>query len=542
MIMSPKFSDRFSGRILLSALVAALHLCVVFAAPSSSSLIVTIDTGEMQGALDHGVRVFKGIPFAAPPTGNFRWRPPQPVQPWSGIRPGNVFGHDCMQLPAPSEAAPAGTATPDEDCLFLNVWTPATSAKTPLPVMVWIYGGGFVNGATSTPIYDGSAFARSGVIFVSFNYRLGRFGFFAHPALTREAGDGPIGNYGYMDQIAALRWVQRNIAAFGGDSSNVTLFGESAGASSVQMLVTSPASTGLFHKAIVQSGGGRDSANPRHVRLADSGPGDPPSGESLGLTFAHNNGIQGDDDSALTRLRALAPDVLVGGNNILTRRVTPSLTANFPGPMVDGQIVVETSEAAYRANHQKKIPLIIGANDNDLAYYSGNTVDALLAPFGNDREAARAIYDPTGHGTVNEVGLRVAADRTEIEPARFVARLLISQGQPVYLYRFSYVAASVRGDWPGATHASDVPYVFDTVAARHGTKLSAQDEAIAQLMHAYWINFAKSGDPNGAHRTQWPLFNAARDELFNFTDRGAIVDHDPFKARLDLTERSRAKH
>jgi para-nitrobenzyl esterase len=533
-----KFNSMLIRTSLRIATIALASAPLLAAPPASSNPAVSIETGILQGSLEGHLLAFKGIPYAAPPVGDLRWRPPQPAPHWTGTRPATSFGHDCMQFPAPSEAAPAGTTGPAEDCLVLNVWTPANAAHKHLPVMIWIYGGGFVNGSTSTPIYDGASFARDGIIFVSFNYRLGRFGFFAHPALSRVAGSEPLGNYGYMDQIAALQWVQRNIAAFGGDPRNVTIFGESAGGSSVQMLLASPASNGLFQKAIVQSGGGRDSAHPRHVLEADTKPGDPPSGESLGLTFAKSKGITGDDASVLTRLRALPADVLVGGNNILTRRVEPSLNATFPGPMIDGHIVVETTEAAYRAAHQKKIPLMIGANDNDLAYYSGNTVDTLLAPFGAARENARAIYDPDHTNDVPTVGLRVAADRTEIEPARFVARLLTQQGQPVYLFRFSYVADSMRSEWPGATHASEVPYVFETLPARYQSKATPHDESIAKLTHAYWVDFVKTGNPNGGHRTLWPLFTPSPDQILNITDNGAILEPDPFKARLDLTEQS----
>jgi para-nitrobenzyl esterase len=507
----------------------------------ASPSLVTVETGQLRGSLVDGAVAFKGIPYAAPPIGALRWRSPQAPATWSGIREATTFGHDCMQLTAPSEAAPAGTTTPSEDCLFLNVWKPVNaSGGKRLPVMVWIYGGGFVNGATSTPIYDGSHFASSGVIFVSLNYRLGRFGFFAHPALTLEAGNDPVGNYGYMDQIAALQWVQRNIAAFGGDPSKVTIFGESAGGSSVQMLLSSPAAQGLFARAIVQSGGGRDSAHPRQVRQTQTKAGDPPSGEALGVAFAKSQGIVGED--VLMKLRALPADVLVGGNNILTRRVDPSLNANFPGPMVDGHIVVGSVEARYLEGRQQRVPLLIGANDNDLAYYQGNTVDELLAPFGNEKEKARAVYDPEGRGTVPEVGRRVAADRTEIEPARYEARELAAQKQTVYLYRFSYVAETMRATWPGATHASEIPYVFDTLQARYGANVAVADQKIAKLVHRYWVSFAITGNPNGAGSVSWPAVPSdqgnGKDLLLQFTNQGIRLAPDPFQQRLDMTEQS----
>ena len=243
--------------IVAAAAVLALTRPTTAAGPSDQ---VRVDAGALKGATDDGVLSFKGIPYAAPPVGNLRWKPPQPVTPWTGVRPATAYGSDCMQLPFPGDAAPLGTP-PAEDCLVVNVWRPA-DASTKLPVMVWIYGGGFVNGGSSPAVYDGSQFAKRGVVLVSFNYRVGRFGFFAHPALTKESPNGPLGNYTFLDQIAALKWVQKNIAAFGGDAGNVTIFGESAGGGSVLTMMTSPLAKGLFQKAIIESGGGRDGVFP----------------------------------------------------------------------------------------------------------------------------------------------------------------------------------------------------------------------------------------------------------------------------------------
>jgi para-nitrobenzyl esterase len=231
----------------LLAVPAMFALVAVSLTAAQGKDQVTIDTGQLKGAVADGVVSFKGVPFAAPPVGDLRWRAPQPVKAWTGVRQATEFGADCMQKPFPGDAAPLGV-TPAEDCLYVNLWLPQSGAAGKLPVMVWIYGGGFVNGGSSPAVYDGSPFAKRGVVFVSFNYRLGRFGFFAHPALTKENPQGPLGNYGYMDQIAALKWVQRNVAAFGGDPGNVTIFGESAGGGSVLALMTSPLAKGLFHK------------------------------------------------------------------------------------------------------------------------------------------------------------------------------------------------------------------------------------------------------------------------------------------------------
>ena len=446
--------------------------------------------------------------------------------------------HDCMQLPTPSEAAPGGTTTPSEDCLYLNVWTPTGSHGKHFPVMVWIYGGGFLNGGASPAVYDGTAFAQRGVVIVTFNYRLGRFGFFAHPALTDEELDGPRGNYGYMDQIAALKWVRRNIAAFGGDPERVTIFGESAGASSVLTLMTSQMARGLFAQAIVESGGGRDGKYPRYLRDRDSKPGSPPSGEAVGIAFAKSKNITGVDAAALKALRAQPADAIVDDLNIITRRTANSTAYTYPGPMVDGSLVSAGAQQIYEAGQQAKIPLIIGANDNDLAYPQGNTVAELLSVFGAQSERAKQLYDPDNKSNVHDIGIRVASDRAEVEPARHVARVLTKQGQPVYLYRFSYVATSMRDQWPGATHASEVPYVFDTVKARYGAALTPADEAMAKAIIDRWVAFAKTGKPEVAGGPAWKPFDPQHELIFNFTERGLIAEPDPLKQRLDLTEQT----
>jgi para-nitrobenzyl esterase len=240
----------------LSLILSSLILTSVplSASAQDTPVSVTVETGALKGSIEDGVASWKGIPFAAPPVGALRWRAPQPAAAWQGERDATAYGHDCMQVPFPSDAAPLGTP-PAEDCLYANVWRPA-KAGGKLPVMVWIYGGGFVNGGASPPTYSGAELAKKGVLFFSFNYRVGRFGTFAHPALTRAHEDGgKLGNYGTMDQIAALEWVKRNIARFGGDPANITLLGESAGGMSVNMLLTSPLAQGLFQRAVVMSGG-----------------------------------------------------------------------------------------------------------------------------------------------------------------------------------------------------------------------------------------------------------------------------------------------
>jgi len=514
----------------LKAMIGAAAMLLAGAAHAAPGFPDTVrtDSGQARGAVHDGVLSFKGLPFAAPPVGPLRWRPPQPAKAWTGVRPALAYGHDCMQKPFPSDAAPLGTE-PSEDCLVLNVWRPAGPARG-LPVMVWIYGGGFVNGGSSPQVYDGGQFARRGVVLVSFNYRLGRFGFFAHPALTREGEGGLLGNYGYMDQIAALKWVRRNISAFGGDPGNVTVFGESAGGGSVHMLLTSPLARGLFHKAIIESGGGRSSLLPMR-RIHEDQPG-VPSAESIGLAFAKAHGVEGDGPEALAALRRLPAEALVDGLNMAS--MGPARETYVGGPVLDGRIVVETPDAAYKAGRQARVPVMIGANGADLGFAFVGSKDEFFASF-PDKAAARAAYDPDGSAEVRAVAAELGRDKAMLEPARFTAATLAVQGLKTYEYRFSYVARSMRKDWPGALHATEIPYVFDTVAAKYGQDLAPEDEATARAANAYWANFARTGDPNGEGLPPWPAYDPKADPIMDFTADGPRAGPDPLRARLDAT-------
>jgi para-nitrobenzyl esterase len=488
---------------------------------------VKIDSGRLKGAVSGKVVAFKGIPFAAPPTGANRWRAPQPVESWRGVRPAVAYGPDCMQLPFPSDAAPLGTK-PNEDCLYVNVWAPA-KPHGKLPVMVWIYGGGFVNGGSSPAVYDGTHFAERGIVLVSFNYRVGRFGFFAHPALAKENPGGPLGNYTFMDQITALKWVRKNISRFGGDPGNVTIFGESAGGHSVLTMMTSPAARGLFHKAIVESGGGRNLLGPMR-RLRESSP-DLPSAEAVGLAFAKKAGIEGEDQAALDALRRLPSEKVVDGLNMTTMR-----SPTYSGPMLDGAIVVEAVEQAFEAGRQAKVPLIAGANSSDIGFSFARTMDEVFAPFGANRDKAQQVYNPGNSTDARAIGSLIASDKMMVEPARFIVRAMAAAGERAYEYRFSYVAESMREQWHGAPHATEIPFVFNTVAARYGKELTAADAGIAEAANAYWAAFAKAGDPNGAGRPDWPRYDPGGDVLMNFTERGPVAEPDAWKARLDLVE------
>lgn len=509
------------------------HGILLMAAMAGGATAATVDqvrveSGALKGAIAGGVAAFKGIPYAAPPTGRNRWRAPQPVTPWKGVRSAATYGSDCMQLPFPGDAAPLGVK-PAEDCLYLNVWTPVERPSGKLPVMVWIYGGGFVNGGSSPAVYDGTHFAESGVVLVSFNYRVGRFGFFAHPALTKENPTAALGNYCFLDQIAALKWVRKNIAKFGGDPGNVTLFGESAGGGSVLTMMTTPLARGLFHKAIIESGGGRTGIGPmRRVRESAA---NLPSGEAVGIAFAEKAGIHGEDAAALAALRELPAERVVDRLNMASMG-----NPTYAGPMIDGTIVAEPPEQAFLAGHAMKIPVMAGANSNDIGFSFAKNMDELFAPFGANKEEAQRVYDPQKTGEFRKIGVLVASDRMMVEPARFVVRAVAATGQRAYEYRFSYVAESMRKQWKGAPHATEIPFVFDTVAARYGKDLAPADEATAKTALAYWAAFSKTGNPDGEGRPHWPQYDAKDDQLMNFTNAGPAAERDAWKARLDLTE------
>ena len=506
-------------RMMMAAVAASLLLAgQAIASPGPR---VTIAQGTVEGVTQYDVESFKGIPFAAPPVGDLRWRAPQAAPAWQGVRVADHFAPDCLQEAASFDDAPL-SITPSEDCLYLNVWRPK-DAKGPVPVLVMIYGGGLVSGGTSPAIYDGTAFAHDGVMFVSMNYRLGRFGFFAFPGLTREDADhGLLGNYGLMDQIAALKWIKANIAAFGGDPDNVTIMGESAGGFSVHAMLTSPLSQGLFNRAIIQSGGGRGGLMGSNT-IAVS--------EKLGVNFARANGIDGTDEKALAALRALPADKITGQLGLATSDQQKDI---YGGPMVDGRLVVETSDLAYAAGHNAKVPVMIGANTADLGFLNGDTKDALFAQTA-DPQKTRAAYDPDGTAAVGQVRAEMAMDKTMLEPARLTARLLAAEGLKVYEYRFGYITSQKKPQSPfGAPHASELPVQFETIGARYGAAATPQDYDASRLMHTYWVNFAKTGDPNGGDLPQWPVFDATQDHILMFTpDATAVVEPDPWKARFD---------
>ncbi len=503
--------------------------------------VVRVDSGQLQGVVEDGVVSYKGIPFAAPPVGDLRWRPPQPVAPWTGVRQAAEFGANCMQGRfGPPQAAGANAApAPSEDCLFLNVWRPASAAAgTRLPVMVWIHGGGFMGGSGSSPNTSGVQFAKQGVVLVSVNYRLGRFGFFAFPALSRERPDETKGNYAYMDQIAVLQWIKRNIAAFGGDPNNVTIFGFSAGGVSVHSLLASPMARGLFHKAIAQSGGSRDSVlTARPMREDGVDPNYPVSAETIGLEFARSMGIEGTDQAALAKLRALSSEEVLRGAPAQPGVRDPSYETT---PILDGKLITETAETAYKTRRQPRVPIIVGSNSADTA---GNRVRAttkeqFFARFGQWSAQAKAAYDPDGTSDLATMVMRANDDFGQAEPARFAASAFAANGSPAYRYRFSYVPTAMREQMRmGTPHGGEIGFVFGTLTARPGSTLSPEDQAVSRMAQSYWVNFARTGDPNGAGLPAWPRHDPGKDLIFDFHPDGtAGAIPDVRKARLDVMQ------
>lgn len=514
-------------QIMMKNVLIAASAAIAMVSPAAAQ-IAKLDVGEVEGATADGISSWKGIPYAKAPVDELRWRAPQSVEPWQEVRQATAFGNDCMQNEWEFDAAPLRT-TPSEDCLYLNVWRPErTSAEDRLPVIVWIHGGGFVSGGTSPAIYDGAELARQGVILVSVNYRLGRFGFFAHPALSAANEDnGLLGNYGFLDQIEALRWVQRNVTSFGGDPNNVTIMGESAGGFSVQALMTSPMARGLFDKAIIMSGGGRRARG--ELPLSSNAGAD---AEEAGAEFAQWAGVQSENSTALAALRALPAEKVVDGVGL---GLTPEAPAT--GPMLDGMVLVHPVQQVLGSGNAAAVPVMVGANTAENGAGPAIEGDLFTRIFDEGAPQARDAYADFGHDSEALLSA-IYSDARMVEPARYIAQAMTRSGQVAWHYRAGYVPHTMREEWlTGLPHARDIPFFFRTLDAVFPGATTETDQAISNAMSAYFVNFAKAGNPNGDGLPTVARYNDAERPVLLFAPDGHISGaDDPWRDRLDVVE------
>src|SRR5262245_41195734 len=491
-------------------------------AANSLPTVVHTQSGPARGS-GTNIRVFKGIPYAAPPVGDRRWRPPAPTEPWTDVRETTQFGPRCPQT-APARAQLAGGPT-SEDCLTLNVWTPATSGDDRLAVMVWIHGGGFAAGSVTLPRLDGTNLARRGVVVVSINYRLGALGFLAHPMLSRESEHGVSGNYGLLDQIAALRWIHENIASFGGNPENVTLFGSSAGASSQGFLMVSPLARGLFHRAITQSLGSSLAGPKPRLRVPYYGF---PAAEARGLTIARD----------IATLRSLsAEEVLAQLPNTNAETLGPSYV-----PLVDGYVVPDDPGVLLGTNKQSKVPLLIGHNADEGLFFAPNLPKSLAdyRAFVRARFPAELVDQVLArYRAATDAQVPVAAPLLDgesrlVAPTVLTARA-VSKISDVYMYRFSRVAPSSRSAWGGAAHTTEVPYVFDNTSG-DTSQFEEIDRTVSRAMADAWVRFAKTGNPNGGDLPPWPSYRSPDYRVLDFGDTVTVVSN-AASPRIDFFQR-----
>ena len=490
--------------------------------------------------------VFRGVRYAEPPVGEARWHPPQPAASWDGARSATEFGPACWQRLTPETSVyTRGELDRSEDCLFLNIWTSADHAADALPVMVWFHGGGHTGGWGSAKIFDGTALSRKGVVLVTINYRLGPFGFLAHPALTAESPDGSSGNYGLLDKIAALEWVRDNIAAVGGNPNNVTIFGQSAGSWSVCALQASPLANGLFHKAIGHSGGCFDATR----RSLSDPSGDTTSGTAhhAGLAEAAKLGIEGEGPAAAAALRRVtAEDLLEGANGL--------------GVIVDGWVLPRNPRDIFAAGEHNNVPVIVGAMADEGASLYSSAIEAprselesnLREEYGDLSDDLIAVYESEIGTSTRRAAQAISADRNFVWQMRTWARAVEDTQNDAYLYFFRHAPPVFRLYLPeraeieipegrrgyGAYHSGDLAYAFGNVGLV-GLDWTEWDHQLSESISQYWVNFATTGDPNGSGLPVWPRYQRASDESLVFGD--AIAPSAGVrKDKLDLFDRLHA--
>jgi para-nitrobenzyl esterase len=502
---------------------------------------IRIETGLIRGLIvgpTDDIQVYRGIPYAAPPVGKLRWKPPQQAHSWSGIRECFTFGAAAPQKPVallsmfPGMALGAKTS---EDCLYLNVWAPVRPSAEPLPVMVWIHGGGYTFGAASQGLYDGANLARRGVIVVAMNYRLGPLGFLSLPQLSAESEHGASGNYGLLDQLEALRWVKRNVAAFGGDPQRVTIFGESAGGNSVDALLVSPLAKGLFQRAISQSGATLSFPDNKHSRYGY------PSAETMGLEFAKKCGVP-EGPGQLAALRAMsADDVLKASAGFATPKSLEfrSDRARF-SPVVDGWMIPDDPMTLLEQGKANPVPLIVGANANEGSLFILTT--ALPKSGDEYRSILEKTFGPQAAATLSQLypasDMRrsvsdFVGDYLFVEPARLVARTMQQAKNPVYYYHFAHPTPGPMGKMLGAHHGAEIAFAMDNlqIAPNH----SPADEQVRDALAGYWVQFAATGNPNRAGLPEWSAFDATTDRCLLLKDKIEMTQ-DLRKSKLDAID------
>ncbi len=509
-------------------------ICVAFAAipatAADSGLIVKVTGGQVRGAtLDKGGAVFKGIPYAAPPVGELRWREPMPVRSWAGVRDATVFGPLCAQVQnsSPHAARISNAQLSQEDCLYLNVWTPEWHSTSQKPVMVYIHGGENLGGGGSDATYDGESLARHGVVLVSLNYRLGPFGFFSHPALTRESPHHTSGNQGILDQIAALKWVRDNAAKFGGDANNVTIFGESAGSLDVSVLMTSPLSQGLFRRVIAQSGSVVELSDPLTLHQA----------EKRGEMFAANWKIPA--GASVKDIRAVsAADILKAEPDH-----SVALWISFPnlGITVDRYVFPQMPAELFAKGMEHHVGLLHGSNSRDRFPPIPSPKDlkkAIEEAYGPLAGRAQELYMGGGDPVYGTPANQWAGDTSFRCPAVEQLAWHVAAGNPAYQYEFARVSPGREAY--GAIHAAELPYVFGNldrplvIPGLPPQVANAVDTQVSGAMQQYWTNFAKTGDPNGGQLPVWPKFDTLTRAYIQFLDTGPVAKEGLRRSYCDL--------
>ena len=489
--------SRLSGVALL-VLVPVLSAGFVTGPLPAQDLVVRTEAGNVRGVVEDGVRAFRGIPFAAPPVGDLRWKPPQPVEPWGqATLPAHSFGPQCMQSGFPAGSVFSGPPTPTaEDCLYLNVWTGAADATERRPVMVWIHGGALTRGSGSVGAYDGGALAAKGVVAVTINYRLGPFGYLAHPLLTAESGHGSSGNYGVLDQVAALEWVRDNIEAFGGDPERVTIFGESAGSWSVNTLMATPLAAGLFHRAIGQSGG---RFGPM-MRLSEAPEGGR-AAEEVGAAFVDALGAK-----TLEEMRALSAATVMAGLS------TPDGRGFRTAENVDGWVLPTDVTTAFAEGSHNNVPVLVGFNADEMTSLSSPrsvpaTLDAwrewVAGRVGDEADLFESVYPVAEESEIFNAFIRSRGDALFGIQMRTWARASVAGGADAWLYYFTHEPPGPAREYLKSYHAAEIVYAFGNVGPG---EREAADRRLARTMSSYWVNFAATGDPNGAGLPPWPTY------------------------------------